>query len=85
MRLTWDFAVYDPFSETNLVVSSKHYYAWRKSKNKKFWEELIAFFPWYDTERAENDASNNSFIVEFVFVAAVTFLLSRCLKTIGGF
>jgi hypothetical protein len=30
--------------------------------NKKFWEELIAYFPWYDTNRIENDASNNSSI-----------------------
>jgi hypothetical protein len=29
------------------------------SKNKKFWEELIASFPWYDTGHIENDASNN--------------------------
>jgi hypothetical protein len=27
--------------------------------NKKFWEELIACFAWYDTDRMENDASNN--------------------------
>jgi hypothetical protein len=30
--------------------------------NKKFWEELIAYFPWYDTDRIENDASKNSSI-----------------------
>jgi hypothetical protein len=54
-------------------------------KNKKFWEELIAYFPWYDTGHIENDASNNSSIVACVFVTAVTFLPSRRLATIGGF
>jgi hypothetical protein len=37
----------------------------------------------YDMDRTENDASDNSSIVASVFVAAVTFLLSRCLSTIG--
>jgi hypothetical protein len=32
----------------------------------------------------ENDTSNNYSIVAYVFVAAVTFLPSRCLTTIGG-
>jgi hypothetical protein len=32
-------------------------------KYKKFWEEVIAYFPWYDTDRIENDAFNNSSIV----------------------
>jgi hypothetical protein len=27
--------------------------------NKEFWEELIAYFPWYDKGHIENDASNN--------------------------
>jgi hypothetical protein len=49
-------------------------------KNKKFWEELIAYFPWYDTDHIENDAFNNSSIVAFVFFTAVTFLPSRCLQ-----
>jgi hypothetical protein len=53
--------------------------------NKKFWEELIAYFPWYDTGHIENDASNNSSIVGCAFVTAVTFLPSSCLATIGGF
>jgi hypothetical protein len=44
---------------------------------KKFWEVLIAYFPWYDTARIENDEFNNSSIVASVFVAAVTFLSSR--------
>jgi hypothetical protein len=54
-------------------------------KNKKFWEELIAYFPCYDTYRIENEVSNSSSIVACVFVTAVTFLPSRCLATIGGF
>jgi hypothetical protein len=52
-------------------------------KYKKFSEELIAYFPWYAPDRTENDASDNS-IVAFVFVAAVTFLQSRYLATIGN-
>jgi hypothetical protein len=36
--------------------------------NKKDWEELIAYFPWYDTDHIENDASNNSPIIVSVFV-----------------
>jgi hypothetical protein len=43
--------------------------------NKKFWEELIAYFPLYDMERIENDVSNNC-IVACVFVAAVPFYLA---------
>jgi hypothetical protein len=31
-------------------------------KGKKFWEELITYFPWYHTGHIENDASNNSSI-----------------------
>jgi hypothetical protein len=53
--------------------------------NQKFWEELIAYFPWYDMDCIENDVSNNSSIVACVFVTAVTFLPSRCLVKIGGF
>jgi hypothetical protein len=33
----------------------------------------------------ENDASNNSYIVAYVFFTAVTFLRSRYLTTIGGY
>jgi hypothetical protein len=55
------------------------------SKNNKFRQELIAYFPRYDTDHIENDASNNSSIVACVFVTAVTFLPSRCLATIGFF
>jgi hypothetical protein len=54
-------------------------------KIKKFWEELIAYFPWYDTGHIENDASKNSSIIACVFVTAVTFLPSRCLAMIGEF
>jgi hypothetical protein len=50
--------------------------------NKKFWEELIAYFPLYEMGHIKNDASNNSSIVACVFVTAVTFLPSRCLATI---
>jgi hypothetical protein len=54
-------------------------------RKKKFWEELIAYFPWYGTDYIENDVSNTSSIVTRVFVTAVTFLPSRCLATIGGY
>jgi hypothetical protein len=53
--------------------------------NKKFWKELIAYFPWCDTSHIQNDASNNSSIIACVFITSVTFLPSRCLVTIGGF
>jgi hypothetical protein len=52
--------------------------------SKKFWEQLNAYFPRYDTGHIENDASNNSSIVTCVSVTAVTFLPSRCLATIRG-
>jgi hypothetical protein len=58
---------------------------WFKKSTRSSWEELIAYFPWYDTGHIENDASNQSFIDACVFVTAVTFLLSRWLATIGGF
>jgi hypothetical protein len=51
----------------------------------KSWEELIAYFPWYDTGHIEKDASNHSSIAAFVLVTAVTFPQSRCLATIGGY
>jgi hypothetical protein len=54
-------------------------------KNKKFWEELIAYFPWYDRGHIGNDRSKNSSIVASVFVTMVRFLLSRCLATVGGY
>jgi hypothetical protein len=54
-------------------------------KRKNFWEELIAYFPWYNMGHIENDKSNNSSIDACVFVTAVTFLPSRCRATIRGF
>jgi hypothetical protein len=54
-------------------------------RDKKFWEELIAYFPGYDTDHIGNEASNNSSIVACLFVTAVMFLPSRCLATIGGY
>jgi hypothetical protein len=54
-------------------------------ETKKFCEELIAYFPSYDTGHTENDASNNSSIVAYVFVTTVTHLPSCCLATIRGF
>jgi hypothetical protein len=50
--------------------------------NKKFWEELIAYFTRYDKNLMENGESNYSYILR-VFVAVVTWLPSRCLATIG--
>jgi hypothetical protein len=51
-----------------------------QNTNKKLWEELMA----NETDHIENDVSNNSSVVAYVFVTAVTFLLSRCLPTIKG-
>lgn len=42
-----------------------------RTKNK-FGEELVVYCPWYNTDRIEDDASNNSSIVAFVFIVAVT-------------
>jgi hypothetical protein len=53
--------------------------------HKQFWEELIAYFPWYDTGHIDNHAYNNYSFVACVFVTMVTFLPSRCLATITGF
>jgi hypothetical protein len=52
---------------------------------KKFWEELIAYFSWYDTGHFKNNASSNYSSVACEFVTAVTFLPSLCLATTGGF
>jgi hypothetical protein len=52
---------------------------------KKFWEELVAYFPSYDSGRIDNDVSNNSSIATCVFVTAVTFLPSHCLATVRGY
>jgi hypothetical protein len=69
-----------PETSVNLYQTTR-----RNAPEYKFWEELMAYFPFYDTGHIENDASNNSSIVACVFVTAVTFLPSRCLATIGGF
>jgi hypothetical protein len=53
--------------------------------NKKFWEDLIAYFLLYDTDRIENDMSNKSSIIACVFFTGVTFLPSRYLATIGRY
>jgi hypothetical protein len=53
-----------------------------KILNKKFWEELIVCSPLI-RHGPNNDVSNNSSIVACVFVAAVTFLPSRYLATMG--
>jgi hypothetical protein len=39
----------------------------------------------YDTDRIENDSQDNFSIVACVLVAAVTFLLTRCLITMRGY
>jgi hypothetical protein len=64
---------------------SRYKHRWKDIIKKKFWKELIAYFPWYDTGHIENDASNNSSIVACVFVTAVKFLPTRCLAKIRGF
>jgi hypothetical protein len=66
-------------------TSATHVAYGAEVQNKKFWEELLAYFPWYDMGHIENDASNNFSIVACVFVTAVTSLRSRCLATIGGY
>jgi hypothetical protein len=69
------------------TVSNSNYTAWSDWMlvSKKFGEELIAYFPRYDTSHIENHAPNNSSIVACVFVTAITFVSSRCLATIRGF
>jgi hypothetical protein len=55
------------------------------SLNKKFWEELIAYFPLIrHGPHTKKDFSYNSFVA-CIFVAAVAFLLIRCLATIEGY
>jgi hypothetical protein len=42
------------------VILSKElafFYVFFNHSRNKFWEELIAYFPWYDTDRIENDVS----------------------------
>jgi hypothetical protein len=50
-------------------------------KNKRFWEELIAYFLWFDADRIEKDAPYNYSIVACIFVPAITFSPSCCLAT----
>jgi hypothetical protein len=75
------------FGERSYVLFTVYDVSYRLKtyKYKKFWEELITYFPWYDTGHIENDTSNNSSIVACVFVTTVMFLQSHCLATIGGF
>jgi hypothetical protein len=47
--------------------------------NYTYWEDPIACFHWYDTHINENDLSNTSSIVAYVFVTAVYFEPNRCL------
>jgi hypothetical protein len=54
-------------------------------ENKKFWEEVIDYVPWYDTEHIQDDVSKNSYTVACVFVAVVTFIPCRCIAAIGKF
>jgi hypothetical protein len=63
----------------------QHCHMHSEKYNKKFCEELIAYFPWYYTGHIENDASNNSSTFACIFATAATFLPSRFLATIGGF
>jgi hypothetical protein len=53
--------------------------------NKNFWEELIAYFPYYDTGHIENEESKIFSILACVIVNAVTFLTTRYLATAGAF
>jgi hypothetical protein len=93
--LCWSRTIHFPTVNSNIILSTMPG-IWRSrvqscrlsqliQNNKKFWEEIIAYFPWYDTGHIEDDASNNSSIVAFVFVTAVMFLPSRCLAKIGRF
>jgi hypothetical protein len=60
-----------------------------KSYNTMITDQLeilvrTAYLPWHDTDRTENNASNNYGLVICVVVAALTFLSSRYLGTTGG-
>jgi hypothetical protein len=70
----WGSTKYQVFFKTTYFgVKCFQEQSHKHTNNKKFWEEPIAYFPWYDE-------SNNSSTV-----AAVTFLPIRCLATIRGF
>jgi hypothetical protein len=40
-----------------------------------FWEEPIAYVPWYDTGHIENDAYNNSAVFMYTVFLCNNFLL----------
>jgi hypothetical protein len=50
--------------------------------NKKFCEEIIAHFPWYDTGLHRKRRVQQLYF-SCIFIAAVAFLPSRCLAAIG--
>jgi hypothetical protein len=81
------YSLYHPtgFTLSNVSENYLHLLSLKLRVNKKFWEELIAYFYLYNTDLVENDESNNYFIVGYVFVAAVIFLPSRCLVVVVGF
>jgi hypothetical protein len=93
ITLFWDVMNHTPksiiVSITGVLLSS----AWNFISNKKFWEELIAYFPLigYGPQKMTRPTillllqSNSSSIVAFVFVAVVMFLPSPCLARIGGY
>jgi hypothetical protein len=47
-------------------------------QNKKLWEEIIAYFLWYDTDRIENNRSSYSSVVGCLFAARMC-IFSSCL------
>jgi hypothetical protein len=67
------------FTDNSVIISPLSLF-W----NKKFWEDLIAHLPWYNTGRIENDTSNNSSIA-CVFVTEVTSLPNLPSKDRGIF
>jgi hypothetical protein len=54
-------------------------------KNKKFYEELFAYFPLKRHGPHIKNAYKISSGVACVFVVAITFLPSRCLATLGEY
>jgi hypothetical protein len=48
---------YSPHSYTQFLYLAYFPYF---GKSKKFWEQLIAYFLWYDIDHIEHDAFNNS-------------------------
>jgi hypothetical protein len=54
-----------------------------QNRNKKFWEQLIDYVPFIQHEPHRKQTSLTIPLLLRVFVAAVTFLASRCLATIG--